>query len=191
MAQSARNDSSVEALLMLIYLPRLEQTVVYLSREAFPDFSMTGGSSTQDPLDTGKNVSENGSMVVYPAQVLHGVEARRFATGGLPLYCEYCNLTWRARSSSNENPPGQRAPWDEECPHHDFSGLQPDATQRQLVVFIDGACPGNGSQNATAGVGVYLGRNSTYNISEPVISLDTTPLTNQKAELTLPSVVSK
>jgi ribonuclease HI len=55
--------------------------------------------------------------------------------------------------------------------------------QKQLVVYTDGACTGNGRTGARAGVGVYFGddENSVYNVSEP---LQGPVQTNQRAELT-------
>lgn len=52
---------------------------------------------------------------------------------------------------------------------------------RSAVVFVDGACSSNGQSNSRAGIGVYFGPGSPYNISE-VLSLPG-GVTSQKAEL--------
>lgn len=49
-----------------------------------------------------------------------------------------------------------------------------------VAIFIDGACIGNGSGYARAGMGVYFGPDSQYNISE---RLEYGAQTNQRAEL--------
>jgi ribonuclease HI len=61
---------------------------------------------------------------------------------------------------------------------------QPSVSEmKQLVVYTDGACVGNGRTGARAGVGVYFGDgdHSVYNTSQPLMG----PVqTNQRAELT-------
>jgi ribonuclease HI len=47
-------------------------------------------------------------------------------------------------------------------------------------LYIDGACPGNGTPSAKGGIGVYFGPDSPYNISEKL--LEPNP-TSQRAEL--------
>ena len=37
-----------------------------------------------------------------------------------------------------------------------------------IGVYIDGACPGNGTPAAKGGIGIYFGRNSPYNLSAKV-----------------------
>jgi ribonuclease HI len=49
-----------------------------------------------------------------------------------------------------------------------------------IAIFIDGACVGGGTYHAQAGVGVYFGPGSRYNVSK---QLDDNPMTNQRAEL--------
>ena len=49
-----------------------------------------------------------------------------------------------------------------------------------IGLYIDGACPGNGTPSAKGGIGVYFGPNSPYNISE---SLPGPNQTSQRAEL--------
>jgi ribonuclease HI len=49
-----------------------------------------------------------------------------------------------------------------------------------IGLYIDGACPGNGTPSAKGGVGVYFGPDSPYNISDNV--LEPNP-TSQRAEL--------
>ena len=49
-----------------------------------------------------------------------------------------------------------------------------------IGLYIDGACPGNGTPSAKGGIGVYFGQNSPYNISE---SLRGPNQTSQRAEL--------
>jgi ribonuclease HI len=64
------------------------------------------------------------------------------------------------------------------------SSVQPAGSEnKQLVVYTDGACVGNGRSGARAGVGVYFGdgEHSIYNTSQPLMG----PVqTNQRAELT-------
>ncbi|KAF2833194.1 hypothetical protein CC86DRAFT_365152 [Ophiobolus disseminans] len=50
-----------------------------------------------------------------------------------------------------------------------------------LVVFIDGACRGNGTASARASYGVYFGRNSRYNTYECPPSY--LPQTSTRAEI--------
>ncbi|KAJ3557598.1 hypothetical protein NP233_g11700 [Leucocoprinus birnbaumii] len=49
-----------------------------------------------------------------------------------------------------------------------------------LVVFVDGACPGNGTADARAGLGVFFHSDSPLNFSAP---LPEGPHTNQRAEI--------
>lgn len=51
---------------------------------------------------------------------------------------------------------------------------------RDIAIFIDGACMGNGTYHARAGMGVYFGPGSKYNISQQLYD---NPQTNQRAEL--------
>jgi len=50
------------------------------------------------------------------------------------------------------------------------------------VVWTDGACRNNGKKTASAGVGVFFGKDNPNNISLPV-PLSLAPFTNQRAEL--------
>jgi len=50
-----------------------------------------------------------------------------------------------------------------------------------FIIYTDGACQGNGKEDARAGVGVFYGRNDPRNISAP---LKGKHQTNQRAELT-------
>lgn len=50
----------------------------------------------------------------------------------------------------------------------------------KLIVYTDGACTNNGKANAKAGVGVYFGDDSPYNISCRLLGT----ATNQRAEIT-------
>ena len=50
-----------------------------------------------------------------------------------------------------------------------------------IGVYIDGACPGNGTPAAKGGIGVYFGRNSPYNLSAKVPADE--PQTSQRAEV--------
>src|ERR1700694_4975046 len=54
--------------------------------------------------------------------------------------------------------------------------------EHAVVVFTDGACPGNGTPMARGGYGVFFGENSTYNVSKPL--KDNSRHTSQRAELT-------
>ncbi|KAF5356940.1 hypothetical protein D9756_006614 [Leucocoprinus leucothites] len=49
-----------------------------------------------------------------------------------------------------------------------------------LTIFVDGACPGNGTPKARAGMGVYFYEDCPMNISTPLLE---GPFTNQRAEL--------
>lgn len=56
------------------------------------------------------------------------------------------------------------------------------ADERPYVVFIDGACPGNGYSHAKGGYGIYFGSRSHFNVSNPL--KPHVPQTSQRAELT-------
>ena len=51
--------------------------------------------------------------------------------------------------------------------------------ERTVVIFIDGACSGNGTSGAEAGIGVYFGPNSPHNVSCSISGAQT----SQRAEL--------
>jgi ribonuclease HI len=55
------------------------------------------------------------------------------------------------------------------------------------AVYIDGACPGNGTSEATAGIGIELGKEPTFQLAIPVnraLEIDPyAPRTNQRTEL--------
>jgi ribonuclease HI len=56
------------------------------------------------------------------------------------------------------------------------------ASQHTAIgVFVDGACPGNGTSSARGGYGVFFGSNSRNNVSKPLKS--NSPQTSQRAEL--------
>jgi len=89
------------------------------------------------------------------------------------LACSRCELTWlvgNAGQSAAANHPSHHTLY------HEYAG-----TRRSLIVWTDGACINNGQPNAKAGVGVYFGLNSKYNICSP-LQIPTAP-TSQKAEL--------
>ncbi|KAL8269925.1 hypothetical protein Esti_006155 [Eimeria stiedai] len=61
------------------------------------------------------------------------------------------------------------------------SGLRKAETEDEVIgVFVDGACPANGTAEARAGLGVYFGDDDPRNVSLPLAS---GPQTNQRAEL--------
>lgn len=60
-------------------------------------------------------------------------------------------------------------------PKYDPRAFEPS----KLIVYTDGACVNNGKANAKAGVGVYFGDDSPYNISCRLVG----PPTNQRAEI--------
>jgi len=62
----------------------------------------------------------------------------------------------------------------------DFN-LREKSSQTPIVVYVDGACQGNGTASARAGYGVYFGPNDPRNLSEPLVGVQT----NQRAELTV------
>jgi ribonuclease HI len=51
---------------------------------------------------------------------------------------------------------------------------------RDIAIIIDGACAGNGTQNARAAMGVYFGPDSRYNLARLLVG---GPQTSQRAEL--------
>jgi len=56
------------------------------------------------------------------------------------------------------------------------------SNRRVIGVYIDGACPGNGTSAAKGGYGVYFGSDSQFNVSKPL--KETSRQTSQRAELT-------
>lgn len=50
----------------------------------------------------------------------------------------------------------------------------------EVIIFTDGACSGNGKNNAKAGIGVYFPNQEFSNISKKFVL---SPITNQRAEL--------
>ncbi|KAJ6619995.1 ribonuclease H-like domain-containing protein [Mycena sp. CBHHK59/15] len=50
---------------------------------------------------------------------------------------------------------------------------------RTVLISVDGACAGNGTPSARAGVGIFFGPNSPHNVSEAISG----PQTNQRAEI--------
>ncbi|KAJ7474862.1 ribonuclease H-like domain-containing protein [Mycena latifolia] len=50
---------------------------------------------------------------------------------------------------------------------------------RTVLISIDGACAGNGTPSARAGVGIFFGPNSPHNVSEAISGTQT----NQRAEI--------
>ncbi|XP_046631774.1 ribonuclease H1-like [Daphnia pulicaria] len=53
-----------------------------------------------------------------------------------------------------------------------------------VIVYVDGACPGNGRQNAKGGIGVWFNHDHDWNMAKPVQrSNEGTPPTNQIAEI--------
>ncbi|EFX83307.1 hypothetical protein DAPPUDRAFT_223388 [Daphnia pulex] len=69
-----------------------------------------------------------------------------------------------------------------------YNQMHPDFTVDRngyVIVYIDGACPGNGIQGARGGIGVWFGNNHPLNVSEPLRRhefIHTNP-TNQVAEI--------
>ena len=55
-----------------------------------------------------------------------------------------------------------------------------DEYTNTIYIYTDGACHNNGSKNAIAGIGVYLSKDSKFNISQ---KLEGSNLTNNIAEL--------
>ena len=92
-------------------------------------------------------------------------------------FCEACSLTWlvgeQGATAAHSHPSHHTL-------FHIYSG-----PSRSLVVWLDGACPGNGDNTTHAGVGVYFGPNSSYNVSQPLPAPTDNqgPATSQKAEL--------
>jgi len=56
----------------------------------------------------------------------------------------------------------------------------PNVVDGVMIVYTDGACPGNGRIGAIAGVGVFFGDGDVRNVSERLVGRQT----NQRAELT-------
>ena len=55
------------------------------------------------------------------------------------------------------------------------------SSNERTIVYTDGACKGNGTSKAIAGIGVWFGRNDERNVCE---KLEGSKQTNQRAELT-------
>ena len=118
-------------------------------------------------------------MAESATNVLQGAAARSIAEVQASKYCEDCQLTWMTATLGS----AEGEPYDDECPHHDSIGGT-CAEQRKIIVYIDGACPGNGTQTAFGGLGVYFGPSSSYNLSAPLINSEAANSpTSQKAEL--------
>ena len=89
------------------------------------------------------------------------------------FYCPKCQVTWLQGEAGKA--PAQKHP-----SHHTLSHIYA-GTRRSLAVFVDGACSSNGLPAANAGIGIYFGPDSRYNISEAILGPGTH--TNQRAEL--------
>ena len=87
--------------------------------------------------------------------------------------CSTCDLTWL--KGNNGLASAQSHP-SHHTYEHEYAG-----TGRSLLVFVDGACSSNGSSDARAGIGIYFGENSRYNLGEAMSQPG--PATSQKAEL--------
>ncbi|KAJ3557596.1 hypothetical protein NP233_g11699 [Leucocoprinus birnbaumii] len=61
------------------------------------------------------------------------------------------------------------------CPNCDRCYVEKD-----IAIYIDGACSGNGTSNARAGIGVFVCCGSDWNVSRP---LTDGPQTSQRAEI--------
>lgn len=89
-------------------------------------------------------------------------------------YCPTCKLTWLVGGlgeAAAKNHPS----------HHTYSHLYA-GTSRSMLVFTDGACsPNSGTAAARAGLGVFFGPESKFNISERYT--ESSLHTSQKAEL--------
>lgn len=88
------------------------------------------------------------------------------------VYCPTCQLTWLVGEAGEDAARSHPS-------HHSETFIE-DKTARSLFVFADGACSGNGTSDARAGMGVFFGPESVFNVSEPFMSKHPT---NQKAEL--------
>ncbi|RDW87524.1 hypothetical protein BP5796_03218 [Coleophoma crateriformis] len=88
-------------------------------------------------------------------------------------YCATCQLTWLVgeigEAAARSHPS-----------HHSYSHVYA-GTSRSLLVFTDGACPGNGTPDARGGLGIFFGPDSTFNLAERL--RDPGIQTSQKAEL--------
>jgi ribonuclease HI len=136
--------------------------------------------SMEEPSVSSEDYPDEVIRMVEPAaKVLQGAAARCVADAQTSKYCEDCRLTWMTAIPGSA---AQNEAWNEECPHHDSLGGN-RAEQRTLAVHVDGACPGNGTPSAIAGVGIYFGPSSLYNLSAPLTSNIAKPPTSQKAEL--------
>jgi ribonuclease HI len=90
--------------------------------------------------------------------------------------CTKCDLTWlvgRAGFHAAHSHPS----------HHTLSQHPTTSSSRSLLVHVDGACPSNGNTNARAGVGVFFGPGSKYNVSQALDASPWSMATTQKAEL--------
>ncbi|RVD89473.1 uncharacterized protein DFL_000480 [Arthrobotrys flagrans] len=86
-------------------------------------------------------------------------------------YCGDCQLAWL---EGQEGPEAAGSHPSHHTFFHQYTG-----TSRSLMVYIDGACPGNGSNPAKAAIGVYFGPRSGHNFSR---LLNSQKPTNQSAE---------
>ncbi|KAI9679727.1 MAG: hypothetical protein M1822_007333 [Bathelium mastoideum] len=88
-------------------------------------------------------------------------------------YCDTCELTWVVGRDGEQDAADHPS---HQTLFHKYAG-----TCRSLAVFTDGACSFNGAQDARAGIGVFFGKDSTYNLSEPLPGFN--PPTSQKTEI--------
>ena len=71
--------------------------------------------------------------------------------------------------------------WTSQSQPQDVSSSSENSlSSSKLIVYTDGACPGNGGANPIAGIGVFFGPNDPRNISRP---LEGPKQTNQRAEM--------
>jgi len=146
------------------------------------DYTFMNDNSEQSQISEVSSISseefpDRAIQIAEPAnEILRGTAAKSVANAQASKYCEDCQLTWMTAT------PGS-ATTDEECPFHDSLGGA-RAEQRTFLVHVDGACSGNGKQNAVGGIGIYFGPSSSFNLSAPLTSFTTIkPHTSQKAEL--------
>jgi len=127
---------------------------------------------------TARFLPQSDEEIVGPGAKFRKDWQARTSTITRPTYhfCESCGLTWlvgeKGTSAARSHPSHHTL-------FHEYAG-----TRRSLVVWLDGACLGNGSSDARAGIGGYFGSDSRYNISEALPSPPEGRATSQKAELT-------
>ncbi|KAK6007130.1 hypothetical protein QM012_006138 [Aureobasidium pullulans] len=145
----------------------------------FRDEYSEQSSSTKEPSTcSDDDLDEYCRMAESAAPILEGTAARSDLSSQSSAYCEECGLTWLVAAPDLAD---EEDVW-QDCPFH--NSLERDgAGRRTLFVHIDGACPGNGTNSAVGGIGIYFGPSSPYNLSALFNRDIVQPPTSQQVEL--------